>query len=161
MYLRWLQRCSWCTGAEGADDSNTVAQHLLLDFLADRHQQKDAALFTSARSFLTCRLFADELTVLRSAGTSSNEQQLQLLRRYQTLTEQLDKGHKSGMDAGSPLSSESCIATICLDSAFMAMRWSKCLFQRGHVVQQQHKHVAQMPAAHVHLQLVMTHLKNT
>lgn len=87
-------------GTEAAGDSNTVAQHLLLDFLADCHQQKDAALAASACSFLTCRLFADELTGLRPAGASAGEQQLQLLRRYQTLAEQLGKGLKCSMDAG-------------------------------------------------------------
>ena len=87
-------------GTEGADGSSTVAQHLLLDFLADRQQQRDTALSTSARSFLTCRLFADELTGLRSAGTPSSERQSQMLRRYQALAEQLGKGLKCGMSAG-------------------------------------------------------------
>lgn len=88
-------------GAEGGDGCNTVAQHLLLDFLADRFQQRDQALFNSARSFLTCRLFADELTGLRSAGsTPSGDQQLQMLRRYHTLAEQLDKGLKCTINAG-------------------------------------------------------------
>ena len=88
-------------GGEGADGCNTVPQHLLLDFLADRHQQKDPALSTSARSFLTCRLFADELTALRSANsTPSSDRQSQMLQRHHTLAEQLDKGLKSTMDAG-------------------------------------------------------------
>lgn len=88
-------------GAEGADGCNTVAQHLLLDFLADRHQQRDPALSTSARSFLTSRLLADELTALRSAGsTPSGGQQSQMLQRYHTLAQQLDKGLKCTMNAG-------------------------------------------------------------
>ena len=85
---------------EGADGFHTVAQHMLLDFLADRQQQRDTALSCSARSFLTCRLFADELTALRSAGAPSSERQSQMLQRYQTLTEQLDKGLKCAMNAG-------------------------------------------------------------
>lgn len=88
-------------GTEEAEGGNTVAQHLLLDFLADRHQQRDPALSTSARSFLTCRLFADELTALRSAGsTPSGDHQSQMLRRYHTLAEQLDKGLKCSINAG-------------------------------------------------------------
>lgn len=88
-------------GTEGADGCHTVAQHLLLDFLADRQQQRDAALSTSARSFLTCRLFADELTALRSAGnTPSATRQCQMLQRYHTLAEQLDKGLKCTINAG-------------------------------------------------------------
>ena len=87
-------------GTEEGDGSHTVAQHLLLDFLADRQQQRDPALASSARSFLTCRLFADELTALRAAGTPSSERQSQVLQRYQTLTEQLNKGLKCDMNAG-------------------------------------------------------------
>ena len=88
-------------GTEGADGCNTVAQHLLLDFLADRYQQRDPALCASARSFLSCRLFAEELTGVRSAGsTPSGHQQSQMLQRYHTLAEQLDKGLKCSMDAG-------------------------------------------------------------
>lgn len=87
-------------GTEGADASHTVAQHLLLDFLAERQQQRDTALSCSARSFLTCRLFADELTALRSAGTPTSAGQSQMLQRYQTLAEHLDKGLKCAMNAG-------------------------------------------------------------
>lgn len=97
-----IQQCLAAGTEEGTADSNAVAQYLLLDFLADRQQQKDAALSASASSFLTCRLFADELTALRSAGTASGDQQLQLLRRYQSLAEQLGKGLKCAMNAGKP-----------------------------------------------------------
>ena len=97
-----MQRYLAAETGEATADSNTVAQRLLLDFLADCHQQKDAALSASASSFLTCRLFADELTALRSAGTPDGDQQLQLLRRYQALADQLGKGLKCAMNAGKP-----------------------------------------------------------
>ncbi len=77
-----------------------VAQHLLLDFLADRHQQKDTALSLSARTFLTCRLFADELTSLRAAAALTQQQQAQLLVKYHNTSEQLEKGLVCDMNAG-------------------------------------------------------------
>lgn len=77
-----------------------VAQHLLLDFLADRHQQKDTALSLSARTFLTCRLFADELTSLRAAAALTQQQQAQLLVKYHNTSEQLEKGLVCDLNAG-------------------------------------------------------------
>jgi len=77
-----------------------VAQHLLLDFLADRHQHKDTALSLSARTFLTCRLFADELTSLRAAAALTQQQQAQLLVKYQNTSEQLEKGLVCDLNAG-------------------------------------------------------------
>lgn len=77
-----------------------VAQHLLLDFLADRHQQKDTALSLSARTFLTCRLFADELTSLRAAAALTQHQQAQLLVKYHNTSEQLEKGLVCDLNAG-------------------------------------------------------------
>lgn len=97
-------------GAEAGSESHVVAQHLLLDFLADRHQQKDAALSASARSFLTCRLFADELTAVRDVADAapSNKQQSQLLLRYQNTKEQLEKGLVCELEAGRVAESAIC-----------------------------------------------------
>ena len=87
-------------GEDASGHGNLVAQHLLLDFLADRQQQKDLALSASARSFLTCRLFADELTALRATAGDANQPQSQLLARYRSTSQQLDNGCRSEMGAG-------------------------------------------------------------
>ncbi len=95
-----------------------MAQHLLLDFLADRHQQKDTALSASARSFLTCRLFADELTSLRAAAAPSMQQQAHLLVRYQGTAEQLEKGLVCDLNTGASIASRSAMA--CLGRCILA-----------------------------------------
>ena len=87
-------------GEEASGDGHLVAQHLLLDFLADRQQQKDLALSATARSFLTCRLFADELTALRATAGDAKQQQSQLLARYRSTSQQFDNGCRSEMGAG-------------------------------------------------------------
>ena len=94
---------------EAAGNSHMVAQHLLLDYLGDRHQQKDAALSASAKSFLTCRMFADELTALRTAGGDPKQQQAQLLARYQSTNDQLQKGVVCELNAGGQLARTSFV----------------------------------------------------
>ena len=98
-----------------------VAQHLLLDFLADRHQQKDTALSLSARTFLTCRLFADELTSLRAAAALTQQQQAQLLVKYHNTSEQLEKGLVCDLNAGG-------LASNALPSLFAREGSSLCLY---------------------------------
>ena len=89
-----------------------MAQHLLLDFLADRHQQKDTALSASATTFLTCRLFADELTGIRAAAALTQQRQAQLLVQYQNTSEQLDKGLVCDLNAGLVTSLHACSSCV-------------------------------------------------
>ncbi len=96
------------TGEDSGSEAHMVAQHLLLDFLADRHQQKDAVLSSSARTFLTCRLFADELTSLRAAAALTQQQQAQLLVKYQNTSEQLEKGLVCDLNTGRLASNNVC-----------------------------------------------------
>ncbi|DBA96220.1 TPA: hypothetical protein ACH3X3_002417 [Trebouxia sp. C0006] len=96
----WLVQFAASDGEDAGSEAHMVAQHLLLDFLADRHQQKDTALSLSARTFLTCRLFADELTSLRAAAALTQQQQAQLLVKYHNTSEQLEKGLVCDLNAG-------------------------------------------------------------
>ncbi|KAL0029310.1 hypothetical protein WJX79_009424 [Trebouxia sp. C0005] len=96
----WLTQFAASDGEDAGSEAHMVAQHLLLDFLADRHQQKDTALSLSARTFLTCRLFADELTSLRAAAALTQQQQAQLLVKYHNTSEQLEKGLVCDLNAG-------------------------------------------------------------
>ena len=89
-----------------------MAQHLLLDFLADRHQQKDTALSASATTFLTCRLFADELTGIRAAAALTQQRQAQLLVQYQNTREQLEKGLVCDLNAGLVTSLHACSSCV-------------------------------------------------
>ncbi|DBB01136.1 TPA: hypothetical protein ACH3X1_001027 [Trebouxia sp. C0004] len=96
----WLMQFAASDGEDSGSEAHMVAQHLLLDFLADRHQQKDTALSLSARTFLTCRLFADELTSLRATAALTQQQQAQLLVKYHNTSEQLEKGLVCDLNAG-------------------------------------------------------------
>lgn len=78
-----------------------VSQHLLLDWLADHSQQRDAALAESARSFLVCRMFVDDLSSLQHSGmVSAKLQQGEVLLRYQKVQQQSDKGANCDLEAG-------------------------------------------------------------
>ncbi len=114
-------------GEDAGSEAHMVAQHLLLNFLADRHQQKDTALSLSARTFLTCRLFADELTSLRAAAALTQRQQAQLLVKYHNTSEQLEKGLVCDLNAGGLANNNFCsfslrtIAPFCLISSSSAV----------------------------------------
>lgn len=84
-------------GDKTSDDSYTVLQHLLLDHLADHHQQKDAALAESARTFLVCRMLADEIC---SNQANANSDSTQLLHQYQMLQQQAEQGTTSDLASG-------------------------------------------------------------
>ena len=78
-----------------------VSQHLLLDYLADQSQQRDAALAESARSFLVCRMFVDELSSNHASGVSTAKlHQSDLLVQYQKILQQADKGTSCDLEAG-------------------------------------------------------------
>ncbi|KAA6428703.1 MAG: nipped-B -like [Trebouxia sp. A1-2] len=121
----WLTQFAASDGEDAGSEAHMVAQHLLLDFLADRHQQKDTALSLSARTFLTCRLFADELTSLRAAAALTQQQQAQLLVKYHNTSEQLEKGLVCDLNADSKQRepSDGC--------AGEAARLSAALMQQG------------------------------
>lgn len=95
------QLCNVASGDAGANDLYVTLQNLLLDWLADRSQQRDVALATSARSFLVCRMLVDDLSALQQAELSSAKlQQSQVLLQYQSLQQQAEKVTSCDLDAG-------------------------------------------------------------
>ena len=84
-------------GKKTPDDSCRVLQHLLLDHLADHHQQKDAALAESARSFLVCGMLAVEICSNQADATADTTQ---LLHQYHRLQQQAEVGTASALATG-------------------------------------------------------------
>lgn len=104
-----------------------VSQHLLLDYLADQSQQRDAALAESARSFLVCRMFVDELSSNHASGLSTAKlHQSDLLVQYKKIMQQADKGTSCDLEAGMHL--------------IIHWAWHKCdMAARSCVLHRQHQ----------------------
>ena len=84
-----------------ASETVMVSQHLLLDYLADSGQQRDAALAESARSFLVCRMFVDDLSSIHRSGMGPAKlQQSEKLLQYQKLEQQAQKAESCDLEAG-------------------------------------------------------------
>lgn len=73
-------------------------KQLLLSYLADQ-RQGDTELCESAREFLLCQGFADEITKLQRAG-ASDEDQVAALVRYRETCDILKRGASSGLTPG-------------------------------------------------------------
>jgi len=73
-------------------------KELLLSYLADQ-RQGDTELCESAREFLLCQSFADEITKLQRAG-ASDEDQVAALVQYRETCDVLKRGASRGLTPG-------------------------------------------------------------
>ena len=86
--------------AEASDGEQDLERQLLLGYLADR-RHGNAELCSSAREFILCQTFADDITEQQRAEAPM-EQQVAALVRCREICDVMSRGTTSSLSAGMP-----------------------------------------------------------
>lgn len=159
--------------AEASDDKADAGRQLLLGYLADR-RHGNAELCSSAREFMLCQTFADDITELQKAD-APDEQQVAALVVCRETCDVMSRGTASSLTAGvlcltlQPMQEDIWLSTShCWSSCILrlvACHWlpqAKCRTRRGRQMVQirickfqvqqdaQFDHVMGVPAQRMH-----------